>query len=247
MSKSATNELKFSIRNLIETNSTSFDKKDKSSSHHHRFKSDPSTIQRPVPLLKTPIANKTPHPCWSFLSQLATKNSHGNAVPMNSSLLLLSKMNQFWEQFQRSQISPTIPTTTSSPSTTTTTTMMTTTSNSNDQDDVSDDEIYMDTSVRPSTELDDEDVDDEDEEAIECSSSGGDKNNSLVNTTPNSDDNDKLKTYPCTQCGKVRKTKQNETKLKHFSFIRFICSGFHSSIQSCSTYACAHGHSSIRL
>lgn len=220
MSKSTNNELKFSIRNLIETNSTSFDKKDKSSSHHHRFKSDPSTIQRPVPLLKTPIANKTPHPCWSFLSQLATKNTHGNTVPMNPSLILLSKMNQFWEQFQRSQISPTMPTTTTSSSATTTTT--TTTSNSNDQDDVSDDEIYMDTSVRPSTELDDDDVDDEDEEAIECSSSGGDKNNSLVNTTPNSDDNDKLKTYPCTQCGKVREKKMKRNRNIFLSFVSFV-------------------------
>ena len=147
------------------------------------------------------MTTKTPHPCWSFLSQLATKNTHATTVPMNPSLILLSKMNQFWEQYQRSQISPTIPTTTT---TTITATRTTTTSNSTDQDDVSEEDMSMDTSLRPSNEIDDEDVEDEDEEAIECSSSGGDKNNSLINTTPNSDDNDKLKTYPCTQCGKVK-------------------------------------------
>jgi hypothetical protein len=44
-----------------------------------------------------------------------------------------------------------------------------------------------------------EDDEDENDEG-ECSSSGGDK----LKSSSNSEENDKLKTYPCTQCGKVR-------------------------------------------
>ena len=69
----------------------------------------------------------------------------------------------------------------------------------------------MDTSLRAPIGLDDDededddDDDDDDEGAGECSSSGGgvDKHHPAINTTSNSDENDKLKNYPCTQCGKV--------------------------------------------
>jgi hypothetical protein len=190
MSKSKTNELKFSIRNLIDTTTTaSCEKQDKeipnstSNRSLKRLVMEPelsSSIPRPIPLFKPQI----PHPCWSFLSQLANKNTYGN-LPFNSSLIFLSKMNQVWEQMQRTQISPSITTTT-------------------ENDDVSDEDIDMDTSsssIRHHIELDDDDEEDEDEEEEgECSTSTGDQHN----TTSNSEENDKLKNYPCTQCGKVK-------------------------------------------
>jgi hypothetical protein len=215
MSKSKNNELKFSIRNLIDTTAPSCEKKDKeisNSTTNHSLKrmvieSESSSlsslsIPRPIPLFKP----KIPHPCWSFLSQLTNKNINGN-IPFNSSLIFLNKMNQFWEQIQRTQISPSITTTT-------------TTSSTTENDDVSDEEIYMDTSsssIHRHIELDDDDeeeeeIDDDDdeeeendddedeEEEGECSTSTGDKHN----TTSNSEENDKLKNYPCTQCGKVK-------------------------------------------
>jgi len=199
MSKSKNNELKFSIRNLIDTTTPSCEKKDKeisNSTTNHSLKRmviesessslSPLSIPRPIPLFKP----KIPHPCWSFLSQLQTKNSNGN-LPLNSSLIFLSKMNQVWEQIQRTQISPSITTTT-------------------ENDDVSDEDVYMDissSSIHRHTELDDDDEEEEDdeddeEEEGECSTSTGDKHN----TTSNSEENDKLKNYPCTHCGKVRLT-----------------------------------------
>jgi hypothetical protein len=199
MSKSTCSELKFSIRNLIDTNSVTYENKEKSlltvsnSSYASPNKktaleSDCKSIARPIPLFKPPMpTNKSAHPCWSFLSQFANKNAH-NISQMNSPLVLLSKMNQVWEHYQRSQISPLIATATSS---------------TTEHDDMSDDDIDMDTSLRRSTELDDED--DDEDEVGECSSSGGDKQQSIINLTPNSDDNDKSKTYPCTQCGKVKR------------------------------------------
>ncbi len=48
----------------------------------------------------------------------------------------------------------------------------------------------------------DEDDDEEEEEEGECSTSTGDQHN----PTLNSEENDKLKNYPCTQCGKVLST-----------------------------------------
>jgi len=188
MSKSKNTELKFSIQNLIDTTKPSCEKKEKGISNpttnRSLKRSELSTIPRPIPLL-TP---KIPHPCWSFLSQLQTKNSNGN-LPLNSSLIFLSKMNQVWEQIQRTQISPSITTTT-------------------ENDDVSDEDVYMDissSSIHRHTELDDDDDDEEDddedeEEEGECSTSTGDKHNA----TSNSEENDKLKTYPCTHCGKVK-------------------------------------------
>jgi hypothetical protein len=200
MSKSKNNELKFSIRNLIDTTTPSCEKKDKGIENSiitHSLKrrvieseSSIPSIPRPIPLLKP----KIPHPCWSFLSQFSNKNVNGN-IPFNSSLIFLNKMNQVWEQIQRTQISPSITTTASS---------------TTENDDVSDEDIYMDTSsssIRRHPGLEDDDdeeeevEDDEDEEEEgECSTSTGDKHN----TTSNSEDNDKLKNYPCTQCSKVK-------------------------------------------
>jgi hypothetical protein len=172
MSKMKNNELKFSIRNLIGT--TSCEKTANSQSHGVRHPQtnrslkrlvlEPQTplICRPVPL----VNHKASHPCWSFLSQLTTKNSTGN-FPLNSSLMLLNKMSQVWEQIQRTQISPSIPT---------------------ENDDGSDEE----SSIHHDIEFDD----DEDE----CSSNDEEK----LNPISNSEENDKLKNYPCTQCGKVR-------------------------------------------
>lgn len=206
MSTSKNAELKFSIQNLINTTTTAAkapcDKlcNDRLTVGMNRpvkrpaVPLEPSTLARPVPIFKP----KLPHPCWSFLSQLPTKSAHA-ALPLNSSLIFLSKMNQMWEHIQRSQISPSIATTTT---------------NTTETDDASDEDVYMDVSsaalrrgrVEPADEeeeddeLDEDDDDDEDEEeAGECSTSTGDKHN----TTSNSEDNDKLKTYPCTQCGKV--------------------------------------------
>ena len=209
MSKSKNAELKFSIQNLIDTKTTTTPSSsfscEKASTDLVRpstnrslkrvvINAETSSISRPIPIFKP----KLPHPCWSYLSQLQTKSSNGN-LPFNSPLIFLSKMNQVWEQIQRTQISPSIATTT------------TTTEN----DDVSDEDVYMDMSSSSSSrrrrtipgnndedddEIDDEEVDEEEEEEEgECSTSTGDKNN----TTSNSDDHDKLKTYPCTQCGKV--------------------------------------------
>ncbi len=190
MSKSKNNELKFSIQNLIDT-TPSCQKKGQEVSNlatNHSLKrimmesESSTTISRPIPLLKP----KIPHPCWSFLSQLPMKTPNGN-LPFHSSLIFLSKMNQVWEQIHRTQISPSIITT--------------------ENDDISDEDTYMDTSsIRRHPELDiddedeDEDDDEEEDEEGECSTSTGDKHN----TTSNSEENDKLKNYPCTQCGKVR-------------------------------------------
>lgn len=191
MSKSKTNQLKFSIQNLIDTPTVC----DKSEKNNHALKqlltTSESSISRPIPLLKP----KLPHPCWPFLTQSMNKNLNAN-LPFNSSLIFLNKMNQVWEQIQRTQISPSI---------------ITTASSTTENDDVSDEDIYMDTSsslqrhsnlVDDDDEIEDEDEeeDDDDEEEGECSTSTGEKHN----TTSNSDETDKLKTYPCTHCGKVR-------------------------------------------
>ena len=197
MSKSKTDQLKFSIQNLIDT-STSCEKSEKNKSisqSNHALKqlltTSESSISRPIPLLKP----KIPHPCWSYLAQSTNKNLNAN-LPFNSSLIFLSKMNQVWEQIQRTQISPSITTTASS---------------TTENDDVSDEDIYMDTSsslrrhpvlVDDDDEIEDDDEDEEDdeEEEGECSTSTGEKHN----TTSNSEETDKLKNYPCTHCGKVR-------------------------------------------
>jgi hypothetical protein len=145
MSKAKNNELKFSIRNLIDTTSPGIYRPQTNHSLK-RLVGETQTplIRRPVPV----INNKNPpHPCWSFLSQIANKN-----LPLNSSLIFLSKI---WEQI-------------STPETT--------------------DKIEI------------EDDDDDDEEEDECSSISDDK----LNPSSNSEENDKLKTFPCTQCGKVR-------------------------------------------
>ena len=203
MSKSKNNELKFSIQNLIDTKTTppSSEKKDKgitNSTTNRSLKrivieseSSSTLLPRPIPLLKP----KMLHPCWSFLSPTTNKNASNGNIPFNSSLIFLNKMNQVWQQIQRSQISPSITTTASS---------------TTENDDVSDEDIYMDTSlssIRRHNELDDDDdeVDDEEEEEDEeeegeCSTSTGDKHNTILN----SEENDKLKNYPCTQCGKVK-------------------------------------------
>jgi hypothetical protein len=175
MSKTKNNELKFSIRNLIDT--TSCEKNEKgisteSTGIHHpsinrslkRLVTEPQTplIRRPIPTINH---KNPPHPCWSFLSQLTNRNSNG-IFPFNS-LIFLSKMGQVWEQIQQTQNSP--------------------------NDDVSDEDT---SSIR---EEDDDEEEEEDDDEGECSSSGGDK----LNPSSNSEENDKLKTYPCTQCGKV--------------------------------------------
>ena len=202
MSKSKNNQLKFSIQNLIDTTTTTtspsiatttcYEKSEKDKSHSttnhtlkHLLTASESSIVRPIPFLKP----KIPHPCWSFVPQSMNKNLNAN-LPFHSSLIFLSKMNQVWEQIQRTQISPSITTTASS----------TTTEN----DDVSDEDIYMDTSSslprHPELEDEDDDDDDDEEEEGECSTSTGEKHD----TTSNSEETDKLKNYPCAHCGKVR-------------------------------------------
>jgi hypothetical protein len=186
MSKTKNNELKFSIRNLIDTTSCDKVEKEQSNGVRHpqtnrslkRLVTEPQTplIRRPIPIMNP----KAPHPCWSFLTQFTNKTSNGT-FPLNSSLVFLSKMSQIWEQIQRKQVSPSIPTET---------------------DDVSDEDL---SSIHHDIEIDDDDeeeeeVDDDDDDEGECSSSGGDK----LNPSSNSEENDKLKNYPCTHCGKVR-------------------------------------------
>jgi len=190
MSKTKTNELKFSIRNLIDTTSCEKAEKEQSTGIRHpqtnrslkRLVNEPQTplIRRPIPI----INNKTPHPCWSFLTQLTNKNPNV-AFPLNSSFIFLSKMSQAWEQIQRTQNSSSITI---------------------ENDDVSDD--LETSSIRNDIEVEDDDDeeeeeeedDDDDDDEGECSSSGGDK----LNRSSNSEENDKLKSYPCTHCGKVR-------------------------------------------
>ncbi len=183
MSKSKNNELKFSIRNLIGTTSCEKPEKSQANGIHHpqshrslkRLVTEPATsfIRRPIPI----INQKTPHPCWSFLTQLTNKNANGS-FPFNSSLMFLSKMSQAWEEMQRTQILPSFTT---------------------DKDEASDaEDIDLDTtSIRQDTDDEEEEEEDDDDEG-ECSSSG-DK----LNPSSNSDDNEKLKNYPCTHCGKV--------------------------------------------
>ena len=177
MSKVKTNELKFSIRNLIETTS----EKEQSNGVRHppanrslkRLVNEPQVplIRRPIPILNP----KTPHPCWSFLTQLT--NNKTATFPVNSPLAFLSKMSQVWEQIQRTQISPSITT---------------------ENEDVSDEDT---SSIHHEIEIDDDEEEEEEEEEDECSSSGEDK----LNPSTNSEENDKLKNYPCTHCGKVRR------------------------------------------
>ena len=193
MSKSHTNELKFSIQNLIDTKSKSSEStrtKNQSLKCLMINNNQPSTAH-PIPMIKP----KVPHRCWSFFSQLTNnKNLNHNNLPFNSSLIFLNKMNQVWEHFQRTQISPSMTTTTT-----------TTTENY----DGSDEEINMETSSssirqhrNDDDEDDDESIDDDEDDEVEegeCSTSTGEKHH----TRSNSDENDKLKNYPCTQCGKV--------------------------------------------
>lgn len=244
ISKSENNQLKFSIRNLIETTATtssSCEKTEKSKSNsivNRSLKnmtaesditsSSSSLMSHPIPLVKPKVP---PHPCWSFLSQFANKNSHGT-LPISSSLLFLNKMNQVWQQMQRAQISPSITTVTSS---------------TTENDDVSDEDTCMDTSsssIRRHNELDDEDdeeiEDDEDdeEEEGECTTSTGDGKH---DTALNSEENDKLKNYPCTQCGKVIEKFFVNRLMIYFQL------GIYCSIQFSSTYASAYRHSSIYL
>ncbi|CAF3282837.1 unnamed protein product [Rotaria sp. Silwood2] len=168
MSRTKNDELKFSIRNLIDT--TSCGKKEKRissqlsanchSQTNHSSKRLVIEAQTPLICRPIPIANdKFPHPCWSFLSQLANKNSPGN-LPLHSSLIFLSKMSQVWEHIQRTQISPSITT---------------------ENDNVSDEDTDMDTSsLHHDIEIEDDDDeekeeedDDDDDDAGECSSSSG--------------------------------------------------------------------------
>jgi hypothetical protein len=232
MSKTKNNELKFSIRNLIDTTSCEKTEKGQSTGIRHpqtshslkRLVAEPQTplIRRPIPI----INNKIPHPCWSFLTQLTNKNPNVT-FPLNSSLIFLSKMTQAWEQIQRTQNSSSITT---------------------ENDDVSDEDIDLDTSsIRHDIEIEDddeeeeeEDDDDDDDDEVECSSSGGDK----LNRSSNSEENDKLKSYPCTHCGKVRLTFifLSNIKIQLFLQIDFYC-----SVQFSSTYASTYWYSSICL
>ena len=208
ISKSENNGLKFSIRNLIETTTSSYERREKEKANSTAnlplkrivIESESpssssllsSSIPRPAPLFKP----KMPHPCWSFLSQIENRKLNGN-IQFNSSLIFLSKMSQIWQQMQRTQILPSIVTKAKS-----------TTENSN----VSDDDIYMDMSsssmhrhneIDNTDDGDDEIMDNDDEEELEegeCSTSTDDKHH----ITLNSEENDKLKNYPCTQCGKVK-------------------------------------------
>ena len=202
MSKSKNNELKFSIRNLIDTNAGENNSSQSTGVHHppshrslKRLVNEPQqlpSIRRPIPILNP----KIPHPCWSFLTQLTNKAVAANGTfPLNSSLIFLSKMSQVWEQIQQTQISPSIPT---------------------ENDDASEEDtssIHHDAEIEEEEEDEEEEDEDEDDaEAGECSSSGGDK----LNPSSNSEENDKLKTYPCTHCGKVRSSRLNSNRRSIF-------------------------------
>ncbi|CAF1414659.1 unnamed protein product [Adineta steineri] len=212
MSKTKNTELKFSIQNLIDTTTSCENNQQRISTDICHTQANLSLkrlviepqgplIRRPIPLLNY----KIPHPCWSFLSHISNKNPMGS-LPLDSPLILLSKMNQVWEQMQRTQISPS-----------------TTTENY----DVSDEDIDIDTSsIRHDIENEDDVDDDEDEEINdegECSSSGGDNNK--LKSSSNSEENDKLKTYPCTQCGKIFTAQYNLVRHMpvHTGIRPFIC------------------------
>ncbi|CAF3617548.1 unnamed protein product [Rotaria sp. Silwood1] len=184
MSKTKNDELKFSIRNLIDTKPCI--KKEKRISKRLIIESQTPLIRRPIPI----INDKISHPCWSFLTQIANKNYTEN-LSLHSSFIFLSKLNQAWEHIQRTQISPSIIT---------------------ENDNVSeDDDTDMDTSsIRHNIEIEDDeekeeeedvDDDDDDDDLGECSSSNDDDK---INPLSNNEENDKLKNYPCTQCGKVK-------------------------------------------
>ena len=203
MAKTKSNELKFSIQNLIDTTTTTCDKDEQKSSINIQSRQASLPLKRFAvepqrPLARRPVIpalnQKIPHPYWTFLSQTSNKYSTGS-IPLNSPMLLLNKINQVWEQIHRNQIS--------SLSTATTAAAPTAVTIENDQ--TSDDDIDMEaSSVQHEIEIeDDDDNEDDDDEAEEgeCSSSGG--LCKKLKLLPNSDENDKLKTYPCTQCGKV--------------------------------------------
>lgn len=172
MSKTKNNELKFSIQNLIDTTSCEQNEKELSTDIHHSQTTNRSlkrlVVEPQRPLVRRPV----PHPCWSFLSQLTNKNPIGT-LPLNSPLILLNKMNQFWQQLHRTQISP-----------------------STENYDVSDEDTDT-SSIHDDIEIEDDDDEEEDDEG-----SVVDK----LKYSLNSEDTDKLKTYPCKQCGKVRFT-----------------------------------------
>ena len=225
MSKTKNNELKFSIRSLIDTNSgensqTNGVRHPPSNRSLKRLVTEPPTpfIRRPIPLINP----KVPHPCWSFLTQLTNKANNG-AFPLHSSLIFLNKMSQVWEQMQQTQISPSIPT---------------------ENDDVSEEDtssIHHDVEIEDEEEEEeeeDDDDEDDDADAGECSSSGGDK----LNPSTNSEENDKLKTYPCAHCGKVRSF-QSTIKDRFSSLVLDL----HSTVQSRSTYASTYWYSAICL
>ncbi|UJR22596.1 hypothetical protein I4U23_025640 [Adineta vaga] len=232
MSKTKSNELKFSIRNLIDTtttttSTTTCDKNGQKLSPDTPYSQNNLPLKRLViepqrPLACRPIPNLNhkstpPHPYWTFFSQISNKNPIGT-LPMNSPLVLLSKINQVWAQIQRNQISSL-----SSSSTTAV----------KENNDISDEDTEMDTlSVRNEIEIEDnveeeeeeedDDEDDDDDEEGECSSSG------IANkfkTSSNSEENDKLKTYPCTQCGKIFTAQYNLVRHMpvHTGIRPFIC------------------------
>ena len=188
MSKTKNNELKFSIQNLI--NRTSYGRKetDRSNPSHgichsskNRFSKrldteiQTSMTRHPVPI----ISNKTFHPYWPFLSQLTSKNSGGNSS-LQHYLIFLSKMNQFWERIQRTQISSSVIKEHGYDS----------------NKDMDADTISMDHDIEPEND-DDEKKDDGEGEYFSIA-------DKKFSTSSNSNENDKLKNYPCTQCGKVR-------------------------------------------
>ncbi|CAF1560451.1 unnamed protein product [Adineta ricciae] len=226
MAKTKSNELKFSIQNLIDTTTATCDKIEQKSSIDtqrlqaslplKRFAVEPQRplARRPaIPALNQKIA----HPYWTFLSQTSNKYPTGS-IPLNSPMILLNKINQVWEQIHRNQIS--------SLSTITTTVAPTAVLIENDQ--TSDDDIDMEaSSVQHEIEIEDDDDDNEDDddeaEEGECSSSGGLAKK--LKPSPNSDENDKLKTYPCTQCGKIFTAQYNLVRHMpvHTGIRPFVC------------------------
>jgi hypothetical protein len=200
MSKATNSELKFSIQSLITTTASKNSRQCIPSDSHHSQTSLPwkrATVEPSRPLARRPIPvlnPRMPHPYWPFHANISSKSASGT-LPLHSPLVLLSKINQVWEQLRRGHVSATA-----------------TTSTAPDADASSDEETDMETSsTHHEIDVDDEEINEEGE----CSSSGGGEQ---LKSFSNSDESDKLKTYPCTECGKVNYSSSILSDLKRATF-----------------------------